>query len=134
HAGTPGNRVMVAVDYNFTFIVMDIFGFQPNMIHLASYREGIVEQFRAARAINTPLPLNIPTVPTPIPPSPTITPTFTATLTPTITPSYTPSRTPTTTFTPTATRTPTNSPTPTNTPVPSCSSIFINDAQFNGDN
>ncbi|MBL8050476.1 MAG: pilus assembly protein [Anaerolineales bacterium] len=72
HAGTPGNRVVVAADYNFTFMVLPIFGFEE-MIHLASYREGIVEQFRATRAINTPLPLNIPTVPTntPIPPSAT---------------------------------------------------------------
>ena len=94
HPGSPGNRVAVATDYNFSFIVIDAlglfngpnspFGAQPGMIHLASYREGIVEQFRATRAINTPLPLNIATVPTntPIPtetftPSPTYTPTLT---------------------------------------------------------
>lgn len=74
HPGSPGNRVVVAADYNFTFIVLPIFGFDE-MIHLASYREGIVEQFRATRAINTPLPLNIPTVPTNTPIPPTATPT-----------------------------------------------------------
>lgn len=65
HPGSPGNRVVVAADYNFTFMVLPIFGFNE-MIHLASYREGIVEQFRATRAINTPPPINIPT---PIPPT-----------------------------------------------------------------
>ncbi|MBE0681426.1 MAG: pilus assembly protein, partial [Anaerolineales bacterium] len=64
HPGAPGNRVIVAADYNFTFIVLPVFGIEPSMIHLASYREGIVEQFRAVRAINTPLPLIGPTVPT----------------------------------------------------------------------
>ena len=137
HAGTPGNRVVVAADYNFTFIVMDLFGFEPKMVHLASYREGIVEQFRASRAINTPLPLNIPTVPTNTPvPSDTPTASLTPSITPTRTPSRTPTitRTPTTTYTPTLTRTPSHTPTPTNTPLPSCSNIFVNRTRFNGNN
>lgn len=142
HAGSPGNRVVVAADYNFTFIVLPIFGFNE-MVHLASYREGIVEQFRATRAINTPLPLNIPTVPTNTPvPSNTPTPTYTLTpsLTPTITNTptltFTPTitNTPTNTRTPTNTFTPTNTRTPTNTPAPSCSLIFINRTRFSGDN
>ncbi len=60
----PDNSCSVATDYNFSFMVIDAlglfngpnspFGAQPGMIHLASYREGIVEQFRGTRAINTP--------------------------------------------------------------------------------
>ncbi|MBC7875546.1 MAG: hypothetical protein H7Y59_00130 [Anaerolineales bacterium] len=106
------------------------------MIHLASYREGIVEQFRGTRAINTPFSF-IVTVPTntytPTPtftPSPTLTPSFT----PTRTVSPTTTRTPTQTLTPTPTRTPTQTRTPTITPVPSCSNISINRTRFNGDN
>jgi len=52
-AGSPGQRVIVAADYNFTFIVMPIFGFDP-VIHLASYREGTVEMFRVSRVVNVP--------------------------------------------------------------------------------
>src|ERR1700690_351164 len=53
NAGIPGQEVVVAADYNFTFIVLPrlpfVAGFVP-MIHLASYREGIVEEFRATRS------------------------------------------------------------------------------------
>ncbi|HRQ33728.1 MAG TPA: TadE/TadG family type IV pilus assembly protein, partial [Anaerolineales bacterium] len=97
HPGSPGQRVVVAADYNFTFIVLSAFGIQPEMIHLASYREGIVENFRAVRAINTPLSMAIPTVPT---------------NTPLPTETFTPSMTPTETSTPTMTYTPTPTPTP----------------------
>ena len=113
--GSPGQRVVVAADYNFTFIVLPAFGIEPDMIHLASYREGIVENFRATRAINTPLPLNIPTVATNTP-IPSDTPTVTMTPTETETP------TPTQTFTPTSTAT--RTPTITFTPTPDCSDFF----------
>ncbi|MCC6498736.1 MAG: pilus assembly protein [Anaerolineales bacterium] len=106
HPGSPGETVVVAADYNFTFIVLPIFGIEPDMIHLASYRQGIVENFRATRAVNTPLPLNIPTVAT-------NTPAPTDTLTPSLTPTVTDTPTPTFTFTPTFT--------PTSTPTPNCS-------------
>ena len=147
HPGSPGNRVVVAADYNFSFMVIDAlglfnnpnspFGAQPGMIHLASYREGIVEQFRATRAINTPLPLNVATVPTNTPiPTETFTPSPTYTPSPTRTPSRTPTitQTPTKTLTPTITYTPSPTRTATTTPVPSCSNIFINRTRFNGDN
>lgn len=117
HPGAAGERVVVAADYNFSFMVIDLlglfnspgspFGSQPPMIHLASYREGIVEQFRATRAINTPLPLNLPTVPTNTP-------------------------LPTATFTPTLTFTPTFTPSP--TPMPSCDNIYINRVRLIDDN
>ncbi|MFN8411922.1 MAG: TadE/TadG family type IV pilus assembly protein [Anaerolineales bacterium] len=139
NAGQPGERVVVATDYNFTFIVLPAFGIQPSMIHLASYREGINEQFRATRSINTPLPLNIPTVPTntPLPSAtftPSNTPSPTATFTPTSTPTktYTPTNTPTKTNTATPSSTPTNTTTPTSTPVPSCSNIFVSSAVITG--
>ncbi len=99
-AADSGQRVWVAADYNFTFIVLPLFGIKPNMIHLASYREGQVEQFRGSKSINTPLP---PAV-------------FTNTPTPSNTPSNTPTNT--NTPTPTKTNTPTNTPTATRTPTP----------------
>ncbi len=46
-----GQRVFVAADYNFNFIVLPVFKIEPSMIHLASYRQGFVEQFRGSRAI-----------------------------------------------------------------------------------
>ncbi len=129
-AGSPGQKVVVAADYNFTFLVLPklpfLAGFNP-MIHLASYREGIVEQFRATRSINTPIPLNIPTAPTstPLPTSTstlTETPLPTLTPTPTLTPSETPTPTitftPSKTFTPTITFTPSMTFTPSKTPTP----------------
>jgi len=133
-AGLPGERVAVAVDYNFTFIVLPVFGIEPDVIHLASYREGINEQFRATRAINTPLPLSIPTVPTntPLPTNtPTLTPTSTETPLPT--PSDTPTQTDTPTTTGTTTNTPTITSTPTNTPAPLCSNLQVTTARISGD-
>ncbi|HUI88168.1 MAG TPA: TadE/TadG family type IV pilus assembly protein [Anaerolineales bacterium] len=126
--GGPRDTVVVGADYNFTFIVFPrlpfVAGFIP-MIHLASYREGTVENFRATRSIDTPLPLLIPTVNTNTPlPTKTFTPTLTftpsntptQTNTPTSTPTKTPTRTPTSTFTPSNTPTKTNTPTITFTP------------------
>ena len=49
NAGDPGAQVFVAVDYNFTFIVLPIFNIKPDMLHLASYRSGTNESFRIAR-------------------------------------------------------------------------------------
>ncbi len=151
-AGIPGEYVAVAADYNFAFIVLPVFKIEPSMIHLASFRQGVVEQFYATRAINTPIslagpPSDTPTVtdtPTETPtftitPSPTLTPTFTITPSPTPTntstptKTFTPSRTPTKTLTPTKTYTPTPSRTPTITPTPACASIFIDRTRFNGD-
>jgi hypothetical protein len=134
-AGDPGDLVIVATDYNFTFIVLPIFGIQPEMIHLASYRVGRNETFESAQILNYPTadpnsggggfvyntPTNTPT------PSHTPTPTFTPSNTPTRTPTWTPSIT----STPTVTRTPTMTRTPTNTPVPSCNLISINRIRFN---
>ncbi|MBK9781410.1 MAG: pilus assembly protein [Anaerolineales bacterium] len=119
HPGVSGGMVVVMADYNFRFMVLPIFGIEPDMIHLASYRQGIVERFRASRAINTPIPFTIPTH------------TFTPSKTPTIT--NTPTATPVDTSTPTASATSTSTATntPTNTPVPSCSNIFINRTRFN---
>jgi hypothetical protein len=135
NAGDPGDLVIVATDYNFTFIVLPIFGIQPEMIHLASYRVGRNETFESAQILNFPTPdpnsggggfvYNTPThTPTP---SHTPTPTFT----PSNTPTRTPTRTPTITSTPTITRTPTATRTPTNTPVPSCNLISIDRIRFN---
>ncbi|HPP64355.1 MAG TPA: TadE/TadG family type IV pilus assembly protein, partial [Anaerolineales bacterium] len=87
--GGPGDRVIVAADYNFTFIVLPALGIRPNMIHLASYREGIVEQFRVGRVVKVPPTFAVPTVPTNTP-LPTDTPTPTDTPGPTSTPTDTP--------------------------------------------
>ena len=55
-AGAPGDFVIVSADYNFTFIVLPIFGIQPEMIHLASYRIGRNETFETAQIVNFPPP------------------------------------------------------------------------------
>jgi hypothetical protein len=150
-AADSGEIVYVATDYNFNFIVLDALTEQEPMLHLASYREGMVEQFRGSRAINTRRPSNQPTN------TFTLTPTFTKTSTPTETPTSTYTRTPTTTNTPTKTatvtntstptktatitntptitRTPTSTYTPTATPLPSCSNIYVStQGNFNSSN
>jgi hypothetical protein len=73
--GAPGQRVVVSVDYNFAYIIPLLKGLGP-VVHLAAYREGIVEQFRVSRLINIQPTFAVPTVPTntPLP-----TATFTAT-------------------------------------------------------
>jgi len=149
-AADSGQMVYVAADYNFTFMVLQTLTTQPPMIHLASYRQGLVEQFRGSRAINTQLPGNLPTnTPTLTPsPTPTNTPTFTPSPTDTPTPTFTPSptdtptptNTPTLTPTPTATYTPSDTPTPTNTytptptPTPNCNNLKVSNTGFNEDN
>ena len=150
-AANSGEIVYVATDYNFNFIVLDALTEQEPVVHLASYREGMVEQFRGSRAINTRRPSNQPTN------TFTMTPTFTKTYTPTLTPTFNSTRTPTTTHTPTKTSTPTNTATvtktptvtntptitrtptstytPTATPLPSCSNIFVStQGNFNSSN
>ncbi len=152
-----GQRVFVATDYNFNFMVLPAMTEQPPMVHLASYRRGTVEIFRGSRAINTPLPDTQPTktftqtqtptltltptetyTPTPSPtPTKTFTPTNTPTPTLTATPTYTPTQTPTATqsATPTITHTPTVTNTPTATPTPQCLLIATaakNSTSFSG--
>jgi hypothetical protein len=129
-AGGPGDTVVVSVDYNFTFIVLPAFGIHPAMIHLASYRQGIVEQFRVSRVVNTPRPLSVATQAGQQPPdTPTTAPTNT--LKPTNTPTLEPTATPT--LPPTDTPTPTLTFTPSVTPVPSCSNISITGVRFTAD-
>lgn len=57
-AGAPGDRVIIAVDFNHPYIT-PIFNQIWPMTHLFSHREGIVEMFRVPRLIA--LPLEIPT-------------------------------------------------------------------------
>ncbi|OQX65497.1 MAG: hypothetical protein B5M51_00575 [Anaerolinea sp. 4484_236] len=103
HPGAPGDRVIVSVDYNFPFVV-PFFEDAQSYFHLASYREGIVEQFRVSRIVNIPPTIMVPTVPT---------------------------NTPMPTFTASATATPGPTDTPTATPTPDCDLIFVNNIWFN---
>jgi hypothetical protein len=57
-AGAPGDRVIIAVDFNHPYIT-PIFNQVWPMTHLFSHREGIVEMFRVPRLIA--LPFNLPT-------------------------------------------------------------------------
>lgn len=132
--GGPGDRIVVAVDFNHPLITPILANTWP-FIHLVTQREGIIENFRTSKAINVPPPINVPSPTasntptfTPIPtetdtPTPTLSPTPTTTYTPTIT--LTPSHTPTPTDTLTPSLTPTASLTPTNTPTPDCSLITV---------
>ena len=95
YAGGPGDLVVVAADYNFTFMVLPLFGVQPEMIHLASYRVGRNETFERAEVQDFP------------PPNPGGGGGGFVYYSPTAT--QTPSHTPTNTFTPT--NTPTRTPT-----------------------
>jgi hypothetical protein len=125
-AGSPGDNVYVFVDFNHPLITPFLSQVWP-MIHLVSYRQGVVETFRTARSIvqpgeglqppdtftPSPQPTDTPgpsSTPEP-PPTETLAPTATeppsptVTLTTTVTPSLTPTNTPTVTRTPTATPT-----------------------------
>ncbi len=95
-AGAPGDKVYVFVDFNHPLITPFLSQVWP-MVHLASYREGVVETFRTSRSI--------------VQPGEGIEPSDTPSFTPTS--SDTP--TPTETFTVTPSFTPTNSPTATTT-------------------
>lgn len=52
-AGAPGDRVIIAVDFNHPYLT-PIFNQVWPMTHLFSHREGIVEMFRVPRLIATP--------------------------------------------------------------------------------
>lgn len=112
-AGGPGDHVYVMVDFNHPFITplarfaLTLARNLPPWVHLASYRDGIVEDFRVARVIAVQPDLNVPT---------SIPPTATASATNTGTPSPLPTSTNTPSPTPTITKTPTSSPTVTATP------------------
>jgi len=73
-ASIPGSRVIVSVDYNFPFIVTNLFGGQNNSgyFHLGAYKEATVEQFRVSRVVNIDDNFELPDLPTPTaPPTPT---------------------------------------------------------------
>jgi hypothetical protein len=111
-AGGPGDNVFVFVDFNHPLITPFLSQIWP-MVHLVSYRQGVVETFRTSHSIaqvgqglqSTPTNTDTPT--------PSNTPTFTPS------PTLTPSPTPTLTFTPTMT--PSKTATPSLTPTPDCS-------------
>lgn len=112
-AGGPGDHVYVMVDFNHPFITplarfaLTLAYNLPPWVHLAAYRDGIVEDFRVARVIAVQPQLNVPTS---IPPTPT--PSATNTGTPSPVPTATNTSTPTPTYTPTNTKTPTTTATP----------------------
>ena len=120
-AGGPGDHVYVMVDFNHPFITplarfaLTLAYNLPPWLHLASYRDGIVEDFRVARVIAVQPQLNVPTS---IPPTFTDTPTSTGTPSPMPTATNTPTRTPS--------NTPTNTKTPTVTPTPNCALFTFN--------
>jgi hypothetical protein len=102
NAGEPGDSIYIFVDFNHPLITPFLSQVWP-MVHLVSYREGIVETFRTSRSIaqvGSGLGPPVPDTDTP-----TITPTFTNSPTPTNTdtPTITPTFTPTLTNTSTAT-------------------------------
>jgi hypothetical protein len=101
--GDAGDPVVVIVDFNHPYITPFLNDVWP-MVHLVSYHQGIVEQFRFSRLIALPPGIEVPT-PTP---SNTFTPTrtYTRTLSPTPSLTITPSLTPTNTLSPTPTATP----------------------------
>jgi hypothetical protein len=84
-AGSPGDRVLVAVDFNHPYITPFFNQVWP-MTHLSAYRQGIVELFRVPRLIALPPQVGLPT----LTPSNTPPPTSTATATNTATATHTP--------------------------------------------
>ena len=60
-AGGPGDRVLVAVDFNHPYITPFFNQVWP-MTHLFSYRQGIVEMFRVPRLIALPPEVGLPTL------------------------------------------------------------------------
>ena len=95
YAGSPGEYVMVVIDYNLPVLVPIISSWWPQ-IRFSSQRIARVEDFRVGEPVAPP-PDYLTETPTPSN-TPTITPTPTNTLTPT--PSMTPTNTPTPTMTP----------------------------------
>ena len=95
YAGSPGEYVIVVIDYNMPVVVPFISTWWPQ-IRFSSQRLARVEDYRARQAVAPPPDYVTDT------PTPTLTPThtFTPTHTMTVTPSLTPSKTPTPTSTP----------------------------------
>jgi hypothetical protein len=91
--GQPGGSVIVMVDFNHPYIT-PLFDQIIPMVHLASYDQGIIEEFRITRLVETPPGLLLPTNTPTITPDPTNTPipsnTPTITNTPTVTPTLLP--------------------------------------------
>jgi hypothetical protein len=117
-AGGQGNTVYVMVDFNHPFITpflrLLFDAFDWHWTHLASYHQGVIEEFRVSAFQNfqgNPGDYN------------TRTPTASATSTdtPTETSTASPTSTVTETSTPTATESPTTTSTPTPTGTPDCS-------------
>ena len=122
-AGSPGDNVYVFVDFNHPFITPFLSQVWP-MIHLVSYRQGIVETFRTSRSIAQPGEGLQPSTNTPTASSTgTDTPPPTDTLAPTTTP--VPSSTAPPTETETATPISTSTPTLTFTPSPTPLAIYV---------
>jgi Flp pilus assembly protein TadG len=107
-AGGPGDSILIGVDFNHPLITPFLMQAWP-YLHLTTVRRGIIEQFRASKAINVAPPLLMPS------PTASLTPSITASPTVTNTPTFTPSPTATNTFTPSPTYTPSETPTITRT-------------------
>jgi Flp pilus assembly protein TadG len=103
-AGGPGDSILIGVDFNHPLITPFLMQAWP-YLHLTTVRRGIIEQFRASKAINVAPPLLMPS------PTASLTPSITASPTATSTPTFTPSPTATNTFTPSPTYTPSETPT-----------------------
>jgi hypothetical protein len=101
--GSPGNAVVVMIDFNHPYLTPFINKIWPE-IHLVSAQQGIIEKFRVSRALPSPVGVYLG--------SPTPSETFTITQTPTKTETFTPSPTASDTYTPTPTDTPTVTATP----------------------
>ncbi len=87
-AGGPGDRVIIAVDFNHPYITPFFNRVWP-MTHLYSYRQGIVEMFRVPRLIALPPEIGGLAVPSDTPPpTSTAIATYTATATNTPLPIY----------------------------------------------
>jgi hypothetical protein len=107
-AGGPGDSILIGVDFNHPLITPFLMQAWP-YLHLTTVRRGIIEQFRASKAINVAPPLLMPS------PTASLTPSITPSPTATNTPTFTPSPTATNTFTPSPTYTPSETPTVTKT-------------------
>jgi len=95
YAGSPGEYVIVVIDYNLPIVVPFINAYWPQ-IRFSSQRLARVEDYRARQAVAPPPDYMTETPTLTLTPSPTFTPTHTVT----VTPSLTPSKTPTPTATP----------------------------------
>ncbi|MFZ5911276.1 MAG: TadE/TadG family type IV pilus assembly protein [Chloroflexota bacterium] len=82
--GDPGDRIIIAVDYNHPLLTPFLNKAWP-YIHLSAFRQGIVEMFRVPRVIALPPLVGVPTSTpsdTPLPPTDTATATLTSTALP----------------------------------------------------